>query len=37
MQALITWCGVGPPRAVVTGVEVTEEEPTGEAGFRVSR
>ena len=35
--ALITWCGVGPPRAVVTGVEVIDEEPTGESGFRVSR
>jgi len=35
--ALITWCGVGPPRAVVTGVEVIDEQPTGESGFRVSR
>jgi acylphosphatase len=37
VQALIAWCGAGPPRAVVTGVDVTEEEPTGESGFRVSR
>jgi acylphosphatase len=34
---MVTWCGLGPPRAVVTGVEVTDEEPTGESGFRVSR
>jgi len=35
--ALVTWCRAGPPRAVVTGVDVTDEEPTGEQGFRVSR
>jgi acylphosphatase len=35
--AMVTWCRTGPPRAVVTGVEVTDEEPTGETGFRVSR
>jgi acylphosphatase len=35
--AMVTWCRTGPPRAVVTSIEVTEEEPTGESGFRVSR
>jgi acylphosphatase len=35
--AMVTWCRIGPARAVVTGVEVTDEEPTGERGFRVSR
>ena len=35
--AMVTWCRTGPPRAVVTGVEVTDEAPTGERGFRVSR
>ena len=33
--AMVTWCRIGPPRADVAGVEATEEEPTGEAGFRV--
>lgn len=32
---LVEWCHQGPRGAVVTGVEVTEEEPTGEDGFRV--
>jgi acylphosphatase len=35
--AMVAWCGIGPPRAVVTGVDVTDEAPTGETGFRVSR
>jgi acylphosphatase len=35
--AMVAWCGIGPLRAVVTGVDVTDEEPTGETGFRVSR
>ncbi len=29
------WMEEGPPLAVVTGVEVTELEPAGEAGFGV--
>jgi acylphosphatase len=33
--AMVTWCRLGPPRAEVTGVDVTDEEPMGEAGFRV--
>ena len=35
--ALVTWCRTGPPRSVVTGVDITDEEPTGERGFRISR
>jgi acylphosphatase len=31
----VSWCRQGPPRAVVTGVDVTEESPTGESGFQV--
>jgi acylphosphatase len=34
---LAHWCRTGPARAVVTGVEITDEEPTGVAGFRVTR
>jgi acylphosphatase len=33
--AMVTWCRVGPPRAEVDGVDVIEEGPTGDAGFRV--
>jgi acylphosphatase len=36
VEAVIDWCGSGPARASVTGVEVTEEEPRGERGFRVT-
>jgi acylphosphatase len=32
---LVAWCRVGPPRAVVTGVDVTQETPAGVLGFRV--
>ena len=33
--AMVTWCRIGPPRAEVTAFEVTDEDPTGEVGFRV--
>jgi acylphosphatase len=33
--AMVTWCAIGPPMARVTGVDVVDEEPTGEVGFRV--
>ena len=33
---LVNWCMHGPPRAQVTEVEVTEEEPEGEVGFRIA-
>jgi hypothetical protein len=31
---MVAWCRQGPPRAVVTGVEVKDEEPVGELSFR---
>jgi hypothetical protein len=31
---MIAWCHHGPPRAVVTGVEVVSESPKGEVSFR---
>jgi acylphosphatase len=36
VDRLAKWCRTGPPRAAVTGLEVTDEEPTGQTGFRVS-
>jgi len=35
VSSLVHWCRTGPPRAVVTDVQVTEQEPTGETGFDV--
>lgn len=32
---LLTWCHSGPPRARVDRVEVADEPPAGERGFRV--
>ena len=32
---VVAWCRIGPPRAVVTGVDVVEETPEGLSGFRV--
>lgn len=32
---MIAWCREGPTRALVTGVEVTEEPPEQLQGFRV--
>ena len=32
---VVAWCRRGPPRAVVTGVDVVEEAPEGLSGFRV--
>jgi acylphosphatase len=34
VDALVRWCGDGPPRALVTNVAVTTEEPEGLRGFR---
>lgn len=34
VERLVAWCRSGPPQAVVTGVEVHDEEPVGESGFR---
>jgi acylphosphatase len=32
---LVNWCRIGPPRAVVTEVEILEEPVEGDAGFRI--
>jgi acylphosphatase len=32
---MVAWCRAGPPRAVVTGVDVSQEQPEGLVGFRV--
>jgi len=36
VEAMIAWCRAGPPAAWVDEVEIAGEEPTGEAGFRVT-
>ena len=35
VEQLVDWCRMGPRQANVTGVEVVEEQPTGELGFVV--
>lgn len=35
VEALVRFCRSGPERAEVERVEVTEEEPAGEEGFRL--
>jgi acylphosphatase len=35
VQEMVRWCAHGPPGARVDLVEVTEEEPKGEPGFRI--
>ncbi len=35
VDALVTWCRQGPPHAVVSDVDVSDEEPEGVFGFRV--
>lgn len=32
---MLLWCRQGPSSAVVTAVDVVDEEPLGEAGFRI--
>jgi acylphosphatase len=32
---VVAWCRIGPPRADVTAVDVTQEVPEGLTGFRV--
>ena len=33
VEGMVAWCHSGPPQAQVQGVDVTDEEPTGERGF----
>lgn len=35
VEAMIEWTRNGPAHAYVTGIEVVEEDPVGEAGFSV--
>ncbi len=35
VEALLTWCREGPPRATVTGISVSDEVPAAERSFRV--
>ena len=35
VDALVSWCRSGPPRAVVADVEVRDEDAEGLTGFRV--
>jgi acylphosphatase len=35
VEAVLGWARSGPPQASVAGVDVTEEPPEGEHGFRV--
>jgi acylphosphatase len=35
LAEVVAWCRTGPRRAIVTGVDVTQEEPEGLVGFRV--
>jgi acylphosphatase len=35
VDGLLAWCSEGPPRARVDGIEITDEPPAGEHGFRV--
>lgn len=37
VSVVVSWCRIGPVRAEVTAVDVTEEPPEGLIGFRVSR
>jgi len=37
VDALVEWCRSGPRSATVTAVEVGDEEPQGEEGFRIAR
>jgi acylphosphatase len=34
---VVSWCRIGPPRADVTRIEVTEETPEGLVSFAVRR
>jgi acylphosphatase len=36
VEDLVRWCRSGPRSASVSGVEVRDEEPRGEEGFRIA-
>ncbi len=35
VSVVVSWCRIGPPRADVTSIDVSEESPEGVNGFRV--
>jgi len=35
LDQLVDWCRDGPPRARVTGLDITDEPLAGERGFRI--
>jgi acylphosphatase len=35
VSVVVSWCRIGPARAEVTGIDVTEETPEGVVGFAV--
>ena len=35
VDAMVAWCGSGPPLAHVDEVQVADEAPTGETNFRI--
>ena len=35
VDGLLAWCRQGPPRATVTGMTITDEDPVGESAFSV--
>jgi acylphosphatase len=35
VSVVVSWCRIGPPRADVTGIDVSEEAPQGLRGFSV--
>ena len=35
VERLVDWCRTGPPRARVDGIELHDEPPEGDQGFRV--
>ena len=37
VDAMVDWCRSGPRWAAVSGVEVVDEQPAGETGFRITR
>lgn len=37
VSVVVSWCRMGPPRAIVVGIDVTEEPVEGVVGFSVRR
>jgi acylphosphatase len=36
VEQMVRWCREGPPLARVDRVDVVDEAPTGESGFRIA-